>query len=167
MSNLEKSAVAMNLVKVSFTLTPKKGNAKEYSIYVQFSSVVQLCPTLWDPIDCSMPGFLIHHQLPEFTQSYVHLVVDTIQPFHPLSSPSPPPFNLSQHQGLFKWVSSSHQVAKVLELQLQAAVLPMSIQGWSPLGLTGLTSLRSNSFSRVFSSTTIWKHQFFGVQPSS
>ena len=88
-------------------------------ILVQFSSVAQLCPTLWDPMDCSMPGFPVHHQLPELSQTHVHRVGDAIQPSHPLLSPSPPAFNLSQHQGLFKWVSSSHQVSKVLEFQLQ------------------------------------------------
>ena len=86
---------------------------------VQFSSVIQSCPTLCDPMDCSTPGLPVHHQLPEFTQTHVHCVSDAIQPSHPLSSPSPPTFNLSQNQGLFKWVSSSHQVAKVLEFQLQ------------------------------------------------
>ena len=70
-------------------------------------------------MDCSMPGFPVHHQLPEFSQTHVHQVTDAIQPSHPLSSTSPPTFNISQHQGLFKWVSSSHQVAKVLEFQLQ------------------------------------------------
>ena len=69
--------------------------------------------------DCSMPGLPIHHQLPEFTQTHVHWVEDAIQPSHPLLSPSPPAFNLSWHQGLFKWVSSSYQVARVLEFQLQ------------------------------------------------
>ena len=85
----------------------------------QFSSVTQLCLTLCDPIDCSMPGFLVLHQLAELTQTHVHWVGDAIQLSHPLSSPSPPTFNLSQHQGLFKWVISSHQVAKVSEFQLQ------------------------------------------------
>ena len=85
---------------------------------VQFSSFTQLCPTLWDPINRITPGFPVHHQLPEFTQTHVHWVGDSIQPSHPLSSPSPT-FNLSQHQGLFKWVSSLHQVAKLLEFQLQ------------------------------------------------
>ena len=85
----------------------------------QFSSVIQLCPTLCDPIDCSTPGLPVHHQLPEFIQTHVHWVGDAIEPSHPLSSPSHPTFNLSQHQGLFKWVSSLHQVAKVLELKLQ------------------------------------------------
>ena len=70
-------------------------------------------------MDCRMPGFLVHHQLLEFTQTHVHWVGDTIQPSHPLLSPSPPTFNLSRHQALFQWASSSHQVAKVLEFQLQ------------------------------------------------
>ena len=85
---------------------------------IQFHSVTQLCPTLCDPMNHSTPGLPVHHQLPESTQTHVHWVSDAIQPFHPLSSPSPA-FNLSQHQGLFKWVSSSHQAAKVLEFQLQ------------------------------------------------
>ena len=86
---------------------------------VQFSSVTQSCPTLCDPMNRSMPGLPVHHQLPEFTQTHVHWVGDAIQSSHSLSSPSPPALNLSQNQGLFKWVSSSHQVAKVLEFQLQ------------------------------------------------
>ena len=83
---------------------------------VQFSlSVVSDCNSM----GCSTPGLPVHHQLPEFTQTHVHRVSDAIQPFHPLLSPSPPTFNLSQHQSLFKWVISSHQVSKVLEFQLQ------------------------------------------------
>ena len=90
-----------------------------YSRYlVQFSLVSQSCPILCDPMDCSIPGFSVHHQLPELAQIHVYWVGDAIKPSHPLSSPSPV-FNLSQHQGLFKWISSSHQVVKVLELQLQ------------------------------------------------
>ena len=85
----------------------------------QFRLAAQSCPAVWDPMDRSTPGLPVHHQLPEFTQTQVHWVSDAIQPSHPLSAPSPPAFNLSQHQGLFKWVSSSHQVAKVLEFQLQ------------------------------------------------
>ena len=81
--------------------------------FTQFNSVAQSCPTLCDPMDCSTPGLLVHHQLLEFTQTHVHWVSDAIQPSHPLSSPSPPAFDLSQHQGLFQWVSSLHQVAKV------------------------------------------------------
>ena len=84
----------------------------------QFSSVPQLCPTLWDLIDCSMKGFPVHHQLLKLAQTPVHRVGDAIQPYHPLSKPSPA-LNLSQHQGHFQWVSSSHQVTKVLEFQHQ------------------------------------------------
>ena len=85
----------------------------------QFSSVTQLCPALCNPMDYSTPRLPVHHQPLELTQTHVHWVNDAIEPSHPLSSPSPPNFNLSQHQGLFRWVSSSHQVAKVLEFQLQ------------------------------------------------
>ena len=93
-------------------------------------------------------------------------VGDAIETFHPLSPSFPFAFNLSQHQGLFQWVSSSHQMAKVCSNTSAASVLLMNIQGWFPLGLTGLISLLSKGLSRVFSSTTIWKHQFFGAQPS-
>ena len=86
---------------------------------VQFSSVAQLCPTLCDLMDCSTPGFPVHHQHPELAQTHVHPVGDAIQPSHPLLSPSSPAFNLSQRQGHSQWVSSSHQMAKVLEFQLQ------------------------------------------------
>ena len=86
---------------------------------VQFSSVTQSCPTLCDPMNRSTPGLPVHHQLPEFTQTHLHRVSDTIQPSHPLSSPSPPAPNPSQHQSLFQQVNSSHDVAKVLEFQLQ------------------------------------------------
>ena len=84
---------------------------------VQFSSVGQSCLTLCDPMNRSMPRLPIHHQLPEFTQTHVQRVSDTIQPSHPLSSPSPPVPNPSEHQGLFQWVNCSHEVAKVLEFQ--------------------------------------------------
>ena len=96
------------------TLSPVLSHSKEVSFLSsteQFSSV--------DPMDCSTPGFPVHHQLPELAQIHIHWVGDAIQPSHPLSSPSPSAFNLSQHQGLFQWVSFSHQVAKVLELQIQ------------------------------------------------
>ena len=89
-----------------------------HSKMFQFSSVAQMGPTLWNPMDCSTSGFPVHHQLLELTQIHVHQVCDAIQPSHPLSSLSPA-FSHSQHQGLFQWVSSSHQVAKVLEFQLQ------------------------------------------------
>ena len=86
---------------------------------IQFSSVTQSCPILCNPMDCSMPGLPVHRQLLEFTQTHVHWVGDATQPSHPLLSLPPPAFNLSQDQGLFKWVCSLHQVAKVLEFQLQ------------------------------------------------
>ena len=86
---------------------------------VQFSSVTQSCLILCDPMDCSIPGLPVHHQLSEFTQTHARWVSDAFQKSHLLSSPSSPAFNLSQCQGLFKWVSSMHQVAKVLEFQLQ------------------------------------------------
>ena len=93
---------------------------REWRVTVnQFSSVAQLYLTLWNLMDCTRPGFPVHHQLLESTQTHVHCVGSAIQPSHPLSSPSPPAFNLSQHQGLFKWISSSNQVARVLELQYQ------------------------------------------------
>ena len=83
-----------------------------------FSSVTQSCPTLYNPMNRSKPGLPVHHHLPEFTQIHVHRVHDAIQPSRPLSSPSPPAPNPSQHQSLFQWVSSSHEAAKVLEFQL-------------------------------------------------
>ena len=110
----------INNLRYADDTTLKAENKEELKslLKVQFSEVVQSCPTLCDPINRSTPGLPVHHQLPEFTQTHVHWVGDAIQPSHPLSSPSPT-FNLSQHQGLFQWVSSSHQVAKVLEFQLQ------------------------------------------------
>ena len=91
---------------------------KGHWLTVQFSSVTQSCPTLCNPMNRSTPGLPVHHQLPSSTQTHVHRVSDAIQPSHPLSSPSPPAPNPSQHQGLFQWVNSSHEVAKVLEFQL-------------------------------------------------
>ena len=85
--------------------------------FIQFSSVAQSCPTR-EPMDCSTPGFPVYHQLPELAKTHVHQVGDVIQPSNPLSSPSPPTFNLSHHQGIFQWVGSLHQVAKGLALQL-------------------------------------------------
>ena len=101
--------------------TTKTGNKFMYPVVlplIQFSSVAQSCPTLCDPMKCSMPGLPVYHQLPEFTQTHVHWVGDAIQPSHPLSSPSLPAPNPSQHQGLFQWVNSLYEVAKVLEFQL-------------------------------------------------
>ena len=127
---------------------------------VQLLSRVRLC----DPMDCSTPGLPVHHQLPELTQAHVHQVGDAIQPSHPLSSPSPPATNPSQHQGLFQWVTSSHQIAKSIGVSASASVLPMNTQDWYPLGWTGWISLQSKGLSRVFSNTTVQKHQFFSTQ---
>ena len=128
--------------------------------------VTQLCPTFCDPMDCSTPSFPIHHHLPELAQTHVHWVNDAIQPSHPLSSPPPPVFNFSL-SGSFKWVSSSHQGAKVFELQLQHQYFQRIFRTLGfPLVLTGLISLLSKGLSRLFSKSTVQKHQFFGIQLS-
>ena len=133
----------------------------------QFSSVQSLSRAwLCDPVNRSTPGLPDHHQLPEFTQTHVHRVSDAIQPSHPLSSPSPPAPNPSQHQFFpmsqhFAWGGQSTGVSAL------ASVLPKKSQGWSPSEWTGWISLQSKGLSRVFSNTTVQKHQFFGTQPSS
>ena len=113
-------------------LDPSRGSS------VQFSSVAQLCPTFWDPMNHSMPGLSVHHQLPESTQTHVHWVGDAIQPSHPLSSPSPPTLSLSRHCGLLKWVSFSHQGSSA---SASASVLSMNIKDWAFLGLGWLDLL--------------------------
>ena len=136
----------------------------------QFSSVAQYYLTLCDPMNHSMPGLPVYHQLPESTKTHVHWVGDAIQPSHPLSYPSPPALNLSQHQDLFKWVSSSYQVAKVLEFQLKHQSFQWT-QDWSPLGWTGWISLQSKGCSSLLqhhsSKASILLHSgFFIVQLS-
>ena len=128
---------------------------------VQSLSHVRLFVTPW--IAAHQASLSINNS-PEFTQTHVHRVRDAIQPSHPLSSPSPPARNPSQHQSLFQWVNSSHEVAKVLEFQL---LLPKNTQDWYPLEWTGWISLQSKELSRVFSNTTVQKHQLFGAQLSS
>ena len=115
-------------------------------------------------MDYTTPGLPVHHQLLEFTQTHVHWVTDAIQPSHPLLFPSSPAFNLSQHQGLFQWVSSLHQMAKVLEFQLQHQSFQWMFR--TDFLLTGWIFLQSKGLSRVFSNTTVQKHQFFGIQLS-
>ena len=144
---------------------------------------VQLCPTLCNPMDCSTQGLPVHLQLPEFTQTHVHRVGEAIQTSHPLSSPSLPAFNLSQHQGLFQWVSSLYQVAKVLAFQFQhqsfqwifrtdflglvgSPCSPRDFQDCFPLELTGWISLLSKGLSGVFSNIPVQKHEFLGAQLS-
>ena len=134
--------------------------------WVQFSSVqslsrVQLC----DPMNHSTPGLPVHQQLSEFTQTRVHRVGDAIQPSQPLLSPSPPARNPFQNQGLLsQLLASGGQSIGVLA---STSVLPMNTQDWFPLGWTGWISLQSKGLSRVFSNTTVQKHQFFGTQLSS
>ena len=132
----------------------------------QFSSVTQSCPTLCSPVNHSTPGLPVHHQLLEFTQTQVHWVSDTIQPSHPLSSPSPPAPNPSQQESfpvtqLFSWGGQSTGVSAL------ASFLPKKSQGWSSSEWTVWISLQSKGLSRVFSNTTVQKHQFHGTQPSS
>ena len=241
-------------------IIPQYAREKYNRMSISSVQFTQSCPTL-HPMDCSMPGFPAHHQLPEPIQTHVHWVHDAIQPSYLLLSPSPPAFNLAQHQGLFQWVSSSHQVVKILDFQHQSfqwifrvschqyssvaqlcltlcdsmdystsgfavhhqlpelaqthvhqlseaiqpshsvipfssclqsfpasgsfpmsqlftsggqsigvsastSVLPMNTQDWSPLEWTGWISLQAKGLSRVFSDTTIQKHQFFHAQPS-
>ena len=140
--------------------------SKRLTMKVQISSVAQSCPTRCDPMNRSTPGLPVYHQLPESTQIHAHWVCDDIQPSHPLSSPSPPALNPSQHQSfpmsqLFPWVGQSTGVSAL------ASFLPKKSQGWSPSGWTGWISLQSKGLWRVFSNTTVQKHQFFGAQPSS
>ena len=128
-------------------------------------SLAQSHPTLWDPMDCSTPGFPILHYLTKLVQTHFHWVSDSIQPSHRLSSSSPPAFNLFQHQGFLmsQLFTSGGQRTGVSP---SASVLPMIIQGWFPLELAGLISLQSKGLSRVLSNTTVQKHQLFSSQPS-
>ena len=127
--------------------------------------LIRKSPTLCDSMDCSTLGLPVHHQLLELAHSHVHWVM-SLQPSRPLSPLSPPALSLSQHQGLFKWVSSLHQVAKVLGASASASLLPMNIQDWLPLGLTDWISLLSKGLWRVISYTTVKKHRFFHTQLS-
>ena len=117
--------------------------------------VTQSCPALCEPMDCRMPGFPVHHQVPELAQTHVHWVGDAIQPSHPLSSPSPPAFNLSQHWVFFTMSQFFTSGGQSIGVSVSASVLPVSIQDWFPLGWTGLISLQSKGLSRVFSNTTV------------
>ena len=126
-------------------------------------SVAQMCPTLWNPMDCSTPGLPVPHHLPKFAPVHVHCIGDTIQPSHPLTPSSPSALNLSQHQGLFQWVSCSLSDDQNTGVSALASVLPMSIWDWFPSRLTGLILL-SKGLSGVFSSTIVQRHQFFSTQ---
>ena len=131
--------------------------------WVPCCSLTQSCPKLCNPMDCSTPGFPVLHCLLKFAQTHVYWVNDATQPSYSLSPPSPLAIILSQHQSfpVSQLFSSGGQ-----SIGASALVLPMNIQSWFPLGLTGLISLQSKGLSRVFSSTTVWKHQFFSAQSS-
>ena len=134
--------------------------------FIQFSSVTQSCPTLCDPMKCSIPGLPVHHQLPDFNQTnassqWCHPAISSsVIPFSscPQSLPASGPFPMSQ---LFAWAGQS------IGVSASTSVLPMNTKDWSPLGWTGWISLQSKGLSRVFSNTTVQKHQFFGTQLSS
>ena len=128
-------------------------------IVIQSFSHVQLC----NPMDCSRSDFPVLHYLPKFVQSHDLWIDDAIQPYHPLSSSSPPALNFSQHQGFFQWVGSSSQVDKA---SASASVLPMNIQGWFPLGLAGFIFLAVQGTLKSPKASTVQKNEFFGTQPS-
>ena len=143
----------------------KEKQKKIFSISQPVSSVAQSSLTLCDPMDCSTLGFPVHQQCPEPVQTHVHCIGDAIQPSHPLSSPSPPAFNLSSIR-----VFSSESVLHIRRPNYWSFSFSISpsneYSGLISLGLTGWISLQSKRLSRVFSNTTIWKHQFFSTQLS-
>ena len=136
-------------------------NFPQFIVIHTVKGVAQSCPTLFDPMNYSTPGFPALHYLPEFALTHAHWVVDAIQPSHPLSPTPPPALNLFQNQGLFQWVRWYPKY-----WTFTFSISPVNIQGWCPLGLADLISLLSVGLSRVFSSTTTWKHQLFSAQPS-
>ena len=128
-------------------------------------SVAQSCPALWNQMDRRMPGFPVHHHLLEVVQNHVHRVGDAIQPSHPLSSPSPPALNLSSIRAFSNELALPIRWPKYW-VSASTSVLPINTQDSSPLGWTDWLSLQSKGLSRVFSNTTVQKHQFFGAQLS-
>jgi len=129
-------------------------------------SVTKLCLTLCDPMDCSTADFPVLYHLPEFAQSHVDWVGDAIQPSHPLLAPSVPSSIFPSIRIFSSELALCISIGQSIGYSPSASVLPMDIQGWFSLGLTGLISLLSKGLSRIFSSTTVWKHQFFSTQPS-
>ena len=154
----------MKLFILNSTLYFTKNNAQFYMCSVYFIRSVVSDP-LW-PHELQHTGLPVHHQLPEFTQTHVHWVGDATQPSHPLSSPSPPAFNLSQHQGSFQTSQFFTSGGQSIGLSASTSVLPMNTQDWFPLGWSGWISLQSKGLSRVFSNTTVQNHQFFSIQVS-
>ena len=136
-----------------------------FFISVEFSSVIQLCPTLCNPMDCSMPGFPVHNQLMELAKTHVHRVGDAIQPSHLLSSLLllPTIFPCIRVFSVSQFFTSGGQSIGV---SVSTSVFPMNTRDWFPLGLSGWISLQSKGLSRVFSNTTVQKHQFFDTQLS-
>ena len=134
-------------------------------VMYRFCLVIQSFLTLCNPMDCNRPGFPVLHHLPEFAQTHVHWVGDAIQPSHPLSSPSPA-FNLFPASGSFQMSQFFALRGQTIGTWASPSVLPMNIQDWFPLGLIGWISLQSEGLSRVFSNTTVQKHQFFSTQLS-
>ena len=165
----------INILHINFVLLSNYSYRTESSDYwvkdpvnskfwIQFSSVAQSCLTPRDPMNRSMPGLPVHHQLPEFTQTHIYRVGDAIQPSHPLSSPSPPALNPSQHQSFPVSQLFAHG-GQSIGVSALASVLPKNTEDWS-LEWTGWISVQSKGLSRVFSSTTVQKHQFFSAQLS-
>ena len=165
-------ATWMDLEIIMLSEVSKKDKDKYHDItYCCHFSVAQFCPAICDPMDCTMPGFPVLHHLPELAQTHVHWLGDAIQPSYPLLSPSPPVFCLSQHQGLFQWVSSSHQVDKVLQFQLQHQSFPSNeyselisfrMDGFDLLAIQGtLKSLLQDHGSKA---SIFWCSDFFIVQ---
>ena len=136
-------------------------------VSIQFSSVAQLCPTLCDSMDCSTPGLSVHHQLPEFTQTHVHWISDTIQPSPP-SSVIPFSFCLQSFSALGSFQMSQFFTSggQSIGVSASASVLPMNIQDWFPLGWTGWVSVQAKGLWRVFSNAIVQRHQFFSAQLS-
>ena len=140
---------------------------KKYTyLYNQIRSVAQLCPTLCDPMNCSTPGLPVHHQLPEFTETHAHRVSDAIQPSHPLSSPSPPTPSPPSIRVFYNESTLRMRWPKYWSFSF-SIIPPKKSQGSSPSEWTRWISLQSKELSRVFSNTTVQKHQFFRPQPSS
>ena len=150
---------------ISFNLnySPKALSSNIVTENIQFSSVTQSCPSLYDPMDCSIPGFPVHHQLLEFGQTHDHGVSDTIQSSHPHPFFCLQSFPASGSFPMNQFFTSGDQSIRV---SASASALPMNIQDWFPLRLTGLIFLQSKGVSGVFFNTTVQKHQFFGTQLS-
>ena len=152
------------LTHIYVYMKPMDHRQREF-ISHQFCSVSQSCPTLCDPMNCSMPGLPVHQQLPEITQTHIHRVSDAIQPSHPLSSPSPPAPNPSQHQGLSNESTLRMRWPKYWSFSF--SIIPSKEFPGLIFRMDWLDLLAVQGLSRVFSNTTVQKHQFFGAQHSS